>query len=285
MAAPGFLTGISPVLTLPPLLQDIPILYEDEEEGDMGESNPHVDADEILHVGLKVFLRKRGTYRDMNLYYKDGPRHPITGSLPYVSPDVMVVEPFQDMGEQVTSYTVGRDGPAPLLTSEILSKRSGQQQDLEKKPIVYAALGIREYILVDASGRFLPERLQLRRLQPDRTWSVEQDPDGGVTSQLGFRLIWDTDGRLRLLDAATGERIARPDEAQDEAEARRHAEERLLLEAEARRLAEEGLQSEAQARRRAEEQLQSELEARRTAEERIRILEAELARRHEDPRP
>lgn len=231
MATPTVVTPLADIVTLPPILDDIPILYEDEDEGDMGESNEHVDADEIVHVCVGVFLRRKGTryrvFSNMNLYYREGPPHPLTGSLPYVSPDSMIVEPYTDLGEKVSSYTIGRDGPTPLSVAEILSKRSAQQQDLGEKLLVYAKLGIAEYILVDETARYLQERLQVRRLQPDRTWMQEQDPDGGITSRLGFRLIWDTDRRLRLLDATTGERYLRPDEAQAEADARRLAEQRV----------------------------------------------------------
>jgi Uma2 family endonuclease len=241
MATPTIAKPLAGIATLPPLLEDIPILYEDEDEGDMGESNDHVEADEIVHVCISVFLRrnKKGyrVFSNMNLYYREGPPHPRTGAAPYVSPDSMVVQPYTDLGDKVPSYTVGRDGPAPVTVAEILSKRSAQQQDLGGKLVVYAKLGISEYILVDETGRFLKQRLQIRRLQPDRTWTEEQDADGGVTSQLGFRLVWDTDNRLRLLDAATGERYVRPDEAQSEADARRQAEERIrALEAEVARL-------------------------------------------------
>lgn len=205
-------------LRLPPRSPEgWPVLYEDEEEGDMGESSPHVDSDEILHVCLKVHLAGRPEYRvfsNMNLYYLKGPRHPKTRSLPYVSPDNMVVQPGRELGEDVTSYTLGEDGPAPVLTAEVLSKRSAQQRDLKEKAKVYALLRIPEYILVDVTGRFLPERLLLKRLQPNGRWVNERDLDGGVTSRLGFRVLIDTDGRLRLVNAATGQPYIRPDEAQ-----------------------------------------------------------------------
>src|SRR4051794_35450788 len=93
-------------------IDSIPILYEDEEEGEMGESNPHVLADEILHVCLKIHLfhyhPECQVFSNMNLYYREGPPHPITGSLPYVSPDSMVVKPYQVLDERVKSYTIGK---------------------------------------------------------------------------------------------------------------------------------------------------------------------------------
>jgi hypothetical protein len=232
----------------------------------MGESNPHVTSNEIMHVCLKIHLANRPELRvfsNMNLDYP-GPPSPAGSPSPYVSPDIMVVKPSRPLGEDVPSYFLGKDGPAPLQVTEILSERSAQQQDLGKKPILYARLGVAEYILIDVSGEFLPQRLLLKRLQSDGSWKDEQDADGGITSQLGFRVIIDADGQLRLIDAATGKRYARPDEAEKEAEARRTAEKRA--------------QREARARRKAQEQAQREMDERRNAEERIRALEAELAR-------
>jgi Uma2 family endonuclease len=234
------------------LTDKLPILYEDDKEADMGESNIHVDNDEILHICLKTYLAARPEFRvfsNMNLYYQEVESQEVSW-LPYVSPDSMVVKPSRPLGQVVRSYQIGRDGPSPVLTAEILSERSYEQRDLDEKVTLYAKLGVGEYILVDVTGLLLPERLLLKRLQPDGTWKDEQDPDGGITSQLGFRLIIDNDGGLRMLDAATGKPYARPDEAEAEAKARRQAETRM----------------------------QAEIEARRQAEERIRALEAELRR-------
>src|SRR5437660_4167104 len=99
----------------------------------------------------------------------------------------MVVRPYQLLDEIVRSYTIGKDGPAPVLTAEVLSERSAQQRDLQEKMVVYARLGVAEYIVVDESGKHLPARLLLKRLQNDGTYKDEQDSDGGVTSKLGFR--------------------------------------------------------------------------------------------------
>jgi Uma2 family endonuclease len=220
--------------------QGFPILYEDEDEGDMGESNPHVENDEIFHVCVKAHLAatpELQVFSNMNLYYLDGPRHPRTGSLPYVSPDNMVVRPYRRLPETITSYTIGKHGPAPLLTGEILSERSAQQRDLDEKMTVYALLKVPEYILVDPSGRYLKHPLLLKRLQRSGTYKDERDADGGVTSRLGFRLIIDGDGKLRVFNVRTGRRYVRPDEAQSEFDARRKAEERIkALEEELARL-------------------------------------------------
>jgi Uma2 family endonuclease len=251
----------------------MPILYEDEDEEDMGESNAHVVSDEILRVGIVTHLGAEHpalrAYSNMNLYYRTGPLHPRTGSLPYVSPDLMVVEPDEPVEpeKELSSYTIGRDGPAPRLTLEILSTRTAQQRDLDEKLVVYALLGVAEYILVDRIGTYLPERLLLKRLQPDGSWQDEQDADGGVTSQLGIRIIWDRDDELRVVHAATGTRYARPREAQREAEARQAAERMAQREAVARQTAEQEAARQAAARQAAEQEAAREAVARQTAEQ------------------
>jgi Uma2 family endonuclease len=217
-----------------PIIEDgMPLLYEDEEEGDMGDTTWHSDAMDIALYGVKAHLRDREelqVFANLNLYYSTRDRKA------YVSPDLMVAEP-DEVNENVPSYRIGEDGPAPLLVGEVLSERTAQQGDLREKPPTYGGLGIREYVLIDVTGRFLPERLLLKRLRRNRTWNDEQDADGGITSKLGFRLIIDTDDRLRVVNARTEEPYARPDEAQAEAEARREAEERVqALEEELARL-------------------------------------------------
>jgi hypothetical protein len=130
----------------------------------------------------------------------------------------MVVEPYQRVQESISSYTVGEDGPAPKVTVEALSQRTFRQRDLDEKINVYAYIGVAEYILVDVTGVFLDEKLLLKRLQPDGTYKDERDSDGGVTSQLGFRLVIEQDGELSVVNAATGKPYVRPLEAEAKAQ-------------------------------------------------------------------
>src|SRR5262249_16757028 len=143
--------------------------------------------------------------------------------------------------KSLRSYRIGRHGPAPLVAIEVLSQRSFQQQDLTNKPIVYHKLGVAEYAIVDVTGAYLPDRLEIWK-RGRRGWSRHRDADGGVTSDLGFRIVIE-DGDVRVVDAKTGYRYLRPDEAEHAADAARRAE-----------------------------------AARRQAENRIRELEAEIAR-------
>lgn len=237
---------------VPTLPDDLPIGYEDDHEVEMGESNLHFVCDDILYNGIKAHFAGRPlyyVYSNMNLHYH--PRHAES----YRTPDVMVVHPLEPLPDDLASYRIGEHGPAPLQVTEILSRRTAARGDKTEKVEIYAKLRISEYILADLSGTYLPERLLLKRLRLDGTWEDLQDPDGGITSSLGFRVIFDDHGRLRVLDAQTGKPYARPDEAE--------------LEAEKHRLAEAARAREADTLRR--------------AEERIRELEAELARLRQEP--
>jgi hypothetical protein len=187
----------------------------------------------------------------MNLYY-----HP-TDRWAYASPDVMVVTPPAPLPRELTSYRIGETGPAPILTVEVLSRRAFQQGDLTLKPVIYADIGVKEYLLVDVTGQFLPERLLLKTRRRDGTWADARDQGDGLASRLGFRVVVEADGDVRVSDAATGHRYARPDETTAAADRRANA----------------------RAHR-------AEAKARRAAEARVRELEAELAKlRGQTPPP
>jgi Uma2 family endonuclease len=236
---------------MPIIADDMPVIYEDDGQDEMGESTPHTIAERVLTLAIESHLWSRTECRVFSnldiFYHRTDPRA-------YVSPDLMVVTPFQQLPSDIASYHIGTQGPAPILRLEILSRRSFQQQDLTNKPIIYSQLGVPEYILVDTTGKFLEQRLLLRRLENDGSWKDEQDSDGGVTSRLGFRIIMEDDGKLRVVDCATGKHYVRPEEAQESLD---HARAEV---------------------RAARELAAAESEERRRAEERAKSAEAELAR-------
>ncbi len=212
-AGPGVANGANgDPRQMPIIAVDTPVLYEDEGQEEMGETQVHTTTTDIIFYGVAAHLEAQPRYRvlsNLNCHY-----HPIKRRA-YFSADVMVVAPPRPLRAHLRTYRIGPNRPAPLLTVEVLSRRSFQQQDLSNKPDIYADAGVAEYILADVTGEFLPQRLLLKRRGSGRSWSDEQDADGGVTSRLGFRLILDTDGQVRVLDAATGRRYVRPSEAED----------------------------------------------------------------------
>jgi hypothetical protein len=189
--------------SIPIIANDMPVMYEDDGQDEMGESVAHTATEHALYMAIPYHLRSRREYHvlsNLDTFY-----HPVDRRA-YVSPDLMVVRPFRPLREPVNDYRIGTDGPAPVLVIEILSARSHQQQDLTNKPIIYSRLGVREYILLDTTGDFLERRLLLRRLQRKSRWIDIWDADGGVTSKLGFRVVLEEDGAFRALDKKTGRR-------------------------------------------------------------------------------
>lgn len=226
-------TSLADLKPFPIITDGLPLIYEDDDEGDMGEASIHTDSVDIALYGVGAHLADQEQLRvfsNLNLYYSP------TDRKAYASPDLMVAEP-DEKERDFDSYRIGTDGPTPLMVGEVLSERTAQQGDKREKLRIYALIGIREYILIDVTGQFLSQRLLVKRLRRDRTWKDEQDPDGGVTSKLGFRLIIDTDGRLRVINATTGGRYVRPGEAQAAADELAAIQERIrALEEEVARL-------------------------------------------------
>jgi Uma2 family endonuclease len=188
----------------------LPTLFEDEGQDEMGETSRHREANDILFYGVQAHLAGRPEFAvlsNMNLYYRPRP------AKAHVSPDVMVVRPPERLPRNLKSYRLGPKRPVPVLTAEVLSLRSYQQQDLSNKPVLYRRLGVTEYLLIDTTGELLPERLLIRRATGLDDWLECQDQDGGITSDLGFRVVIEPDGALRVLDATTGHRYPRPAEA------------------------------------------------------------------------
>ena len=99
---------------------NLPEIYEDDGQDEMGDSAPHTDAIDILFFGIKAHLSRQPhwhVFKNLNVYY-----HP-TKPAAYVSPDVMVVSPWTRI-ESATSYRIDVDGPAPILAIEVLSRRT-----------------------------------------------------------------------------------------------------------------------------------------------------------------
>ena len=198
----------------------IPILYEEEEEDEVGQSYLHALTMQILFACLGAHVRvhrpKMQVVSDMNCYYLAGPPHKKTGSKPNISADVMIVEPYRPLPITQVSYTIDKDGPAPRVAIEVLSPATADRRDLDDKVILYSDLKVPQYILVDLSGILLADMLLLKRLQADGSWKDEYpDDQGGVTSELGFRLVIDDDGQLAVVDIESGKRYLRPDEAEE----------------------------------------------------------------------
>jgi hypothetical protein len=94
-----------------------------------------------------------------------------------------------------------------------ITSRGSRLEDLGTKRAVYAMLGVREYFLYDPLGEYLRPPLQGYRLQEGEYQRITPESAGRFTNQaLGLELRLE-EGRLRLVDPATGERLLTPAEA------------------------------------------------------------------------
>jgi len=185
----------------------MPIVYEDADQFDEEEALPPYSTGEMLCYGIAAHLAGRSEFQALPHVELHDAGDPGT----IASPDAMVVRPDARLPDNLRVYRVDKHGPPPLLTIEVLSAPI----DLASQTRNYARIGVAEHILVDLAGVFMPERMRLllRQLGPDGNWHDERDHDGGVTSALGFRVVIEDDGQVRVIDRSTGHRYLRPDEA------------------------------------------------------------------------
>ena len=228
--------------------------YPESDGKPLAENDPQLHA---VHYAFGALLLRYREHRDVYVsadllvYYEEGnPRVSVV-------PDVFVVFGVED--RMRGNYKVWEEGKAPDFVLEVASP-STWREDVERKPAVYAALGVREYFLFDPTGEHLSPRLQGYRLVDgayERLPAVESI-DRTLTMQsevLGLELRAKPEGELRFHDPATGETLLS------------HGE--VLL---AHRAAEARAEAEAAARR-------EEATARRAAEARVAELEARLSER------
>ena len=182
-------------------------------------------------------------YENLNFYQTRNPKeYPL-------APDLAIIKGVEF--EHVTSWAVGRTGPAPQVVLEVASLETWKK-DLTEKPRLYAQMGVQEYFAYDphtppllrsrnASRRLFGWHLSsdgVQALQPDsngRLWSTHLNsflvPDNSL-----LRLT-DQQGRLWLTEAQAEAYRAEAEayRAEVEALARQAEAHRAEAEAEARR--------------------------------------------------
>jgi Uma2 family endonuclease len=216
------------------------ILYPQEDDGVQMPQSPHHDRwIRWLAFMLNAFLGARDWLILTDVVIHWGRR-----GAPAKSPDLAAIPGGRLPDTTEKSYRVNRDGPVPAFVLEITSEDT-RPTDLQARPLHYAAVGVREYLVID----FWPEdggdwRLSGYRLGNRPYYDkIAPDPEGGLTFEtLGLRFVAVGRERIEVYDAETGERLLTPDEmqahAEAEAEARAQAERRAEVEAEARAQAE-----------------------------------------------
>jgi Uma2 family endonuclease len=183
------------------------IHYPESDGKPMGETDVHIDALIYLREALRDHFRDNPLMYvagNMLLYYEEG------NPTACVAPDVFVVHGVAK-GERRT-YRLWDEGRPPAVVFEITS-RGSRLEDLGTKRAIYAMLGVQEYFLYDPLGEYLRPSLQGYRLQEGEYQRLLSEAEGGFVSQaLGLELRLEN-GRLRVFNPATGERLLTPAEA------------------------------------------------------------------------
>jgi Uma2 family endonuclease len=209
--------------------------YPDSDEQPMGETGFHVLA--ILHLfdALTNFFRNRDDVyvaADMFLYYEQG------NPKACKAPDVMVA--MGVVGNHTRrSFRTWEEGVAPTVIFEVTSAKT-RHEDQVAKPLVYAALGVKEYFVFDPDCAGLEPSLAGYRLQGGVYRPLPLDAAGLPTSQeLGLSFEPESP-LLRLIDVQTGKRLPTYGERREQyEEAQRELDtERERADAERRRVAE-----------------------------------------------
>ena len=219
---------------------------------------------------------------DTFLYYEEGnPRR-------FVAPDCYITFGVgRDAVLPHNSYWTWHIGKPPDFVLEIASI-STADKDLDEKALIYAALGILEYWLYDASpdSSFYGAPLIFFLLHGDRYVPVplETLPDGrirGYSPTLGLYLYWD-EGRLRFHDPVRNAWLPDLHDALQALTAAEDRAEAAVLDREASRAQAAAARAKAaadrQARVVAEAQLAAERLEREAAEAQIAAMAAELRR-------
>jgi len=261
------------------------ILYPTGEEIYVAESWLHHLLAAVLEFMLRVYLEPKGWIVLGDVYvHWDRPEVPIV-----LAPDVTVI-PEGHYPVKEGSYHVGQHGPVPSFVIEVVSPRY-RFRDVDRKVWDYAAVGIKEYLIVDTWPDDEEKNWELvgYRLEEGPFYQeLTPDGEGGLSFEtVGLRFVPIERERVDVYELESGEKLKTPEEwiaqARLEAEARAEAQAQAQVEAEARAEAQAQAQVEAEARAKAEAaqaeaeaKAQTEAEARVKAEARIAELEARL---------
>ncbi|MEE3719930.1 Uma2 family endonuclease [Tumidithrix elongata RA019] len=217
------------------LISNIELPDEDFEpmpEGDKQRRNLSY-ATEALRLW---FEKKQNVYVSGNLFI----RYQEDLTEKRIAPDIFVV--FGMSNEDRVSYKIGKeDGKVPDFVLELTSKGT-VTKDREQNPLIYRALGVKEYFQYDPSGEYLkPTSLQGVRLENGKyvAIAVSTLPDGTLSLHsevLGLELHMYPDLSFRFYDPISNQVLrsyAEAEHARFQAELERSFEQQARIEAEA----------------------------------------------------
>ncbi len=192
----------------------VELQYPESDGKPLAETDIHRQLIIDLIFALENFFRNApDVYVSGNLllYYEEG------NPKKNLSPDVFVARGVGKSPRRV--YKLWEEGHPPEVVIEV-SSRATWGEDLQKKWMLYAQMGVKEYFIFDPEYDYLATPLLAYRLEEGQFVPLEVK-DGRVRSQvLGLELV-DTGETLRLLEPQTGQFLLTPREVE---QARQQAE-------------------------------------------------------------
>jgi len=235
--------------------------YPESDGLPMGETDTHrrwmVRIDELL----SYLLREQRAYVGSNLLVYYEPGKPSR----FVVPDNFVVFDCEPGERRV--FNIWEEERVPDVVFEVTSQ-STRQEDLVKKPLIYEAMGVREYFLFDPTASYLKPALQGFRLTEGRLVLMEPSADELICETLGVNLRL-SGNDLLFIDSVSGDRLLTESEAN-----------RVKAKEEGVRAEEERLRADKEKERADFEHSRADAEqfARLAAERRVQDLENQLKR-------
>ena len=182
-------------------------LYPDTDGKPMAASDLHLEILIWLILALReYFAETPDTYvsGDILTYYTEGNPRDV------VAPDVLVS--FGIGQKRRHTYKVWEEGKVPDFVMEFSSKTT-YRNDLTDKKMLYAELGIPNYLLYDAEALYLPSALMGFRLVKGVYVPIAPGDDGRIHSDvIGLDFVIQ-EGRLQVYDPMGGEWLQTPAEA------------------------------------------------------------------------
>ena len=136
----------------------VAIDYPESDGKPLAENDAQLHAIHYAFGALRLYFSDRpDAYisADLLIYYEEG--NPRVS----VAPDTFVVFGVEDRMRR--NYKVWEEGKGPDFVLEVASLNTWRE-DVERKPGIYAGLGVREYFLFDPRSEYLSPRLQGYRL-------------------------------------------------------------------------------------------------------------------------
>jgi Uma2 family endonuclease len=193
-------------------------IYPESDGEPVGETDVHRRLMFELIFALTNWLSQTIAYVAGNLfiYYEEG--DPAAA----VAPDVFVI-PGVPQADRRTYKTWENDGKTPDLVIELTSSKT-RYDDLGKKRVIYAELGVQEYYIFDPLGDYLDPRLRGYQLVDGELLPLPGPQFFSRLLNVELRVVGDA---LRFYDMAGGAFLSTPAEEREA---------RLAAEAEIERL-------------------------------------------------